>query len=250
MINFGVSAQTIVPLRKKPSDKSELTSQILYGECFEILRREENWSQIKTAYDNYVGWIDNKQINCIEKKIYLEYNAQNEIFCNDLVNFIVDEKKNKQTVVLGSILNLTAHLNHKFEGKCTNSKSAKNNIIKTSMRYLNSPYLWGGKTPFGIDCSGFTQMVYRINGLKLKRDASQQAKQGKEIKLIKNSKAGDLAFFKNSKDVITHVGIILEKNQIIHAHGKVRIDKLTSKGIYNVIEKKISHNLATIKSHF
>ena len=118
------------------------------------------------------------------------------------------------------------------------------------MRYLNSPYLWGGKSPFGIDCSGFTQMVYRINGLKLKRDASQQAKQGKKIKLIKNSKAGDLAFFKNSKGVITHVGIILEKNQIIHAHGKVRIDKLTNKGIYNVIEKKISHNLATIKSHF
>ena len=113
--------------------------------------------------------------------------------------------------------------------------------------YLNSPYLWGGKTPFGIDCSGMVQMVYRLNGYQIQRDASQQAMEGEALSFIEESEPGDLAFFDNEEGRIIHVGIIMEDNHIIHAHGKVRIDRLDHLGIYNVDTKRHTHKLRVIK---
>jgi cell wall-associated NlpC family hydrolase len=127
-------------------------------------------------------------------------------------------------------------------------KKNKEQLIETALMYLNAPYLWGGKTPFGIDCSGFTQMVYRLNGFKLMRDASEQAKQGDALSFIEESTPGDLAFFDNKEGAITHVGIIMENNHIIHAHGKVRIDRLDQTGIYNADLRTYSHKLRVIKS--
>ncbi len=112
---------------------------------------------------------------------------------------------------------------------------------------MNAPYLWGGKTPFGIDCSGFTQMVYKLNGHALLRDASEQASQGIALSFIEESEPGDLAFFDNSEGQIIHVGIIMEDNHIIHAHGKVRIDRLDHSGIYNIDKKIHTHKLRVIK---
>ena len=123
----------------------------------------------------------------------------------------------------------------------------KQTIVKTAFLYLNAPYLWGGKTPFGIDCSGFTQMVYKLNGYKLFRDASQQATQGEALSFIEESEPGDLAFFDNAEGNITHVGIIMEDNYIIHAHGKVRIDRLDHSGIYNIDKNAHTHKLRVIK---
>jgi len=123
----------------------------------------------------------------------------------------------------------------------------KTKLIETALLYLNTPYLWGGKTPFGIDCSGFTQMVYRLNGFKLLRDASEQATQGDALSFIEESSPGDLAFFDNKEGDIIHVGIIMENNHIIHAHGKVRIDRLDHSGIFNVETRKHSHKLRVIK---
>ena len=119
--------------------------------------------------------------------------------------------------------------------------------MKTAFLYVNAPYLWGGRTPFGIDCSGFTQMVYKINGYKLLRDAAQQATQGEALSFIEESQPGDLAFFDNSDGQIVHVGIIMKDNYIIHAHGKVRIDRLDQTGIYNVETNKYTHKLRVIK---
>ena len=120
-------------------------------------------------------------------------------------------------------------------------------MIKTAFSYLNAPYLWGGKTPFGIDCSGFSQMVYKLNGIQLKRDASQQAKQGATLSFIEESEPGDLAFFDNKEGAITHVGILLQDHRIIHAHGKVRIDLIDQTGIYNKEIQNHSHKLRMIK---
>ena len=126
-------------------------------------------------------------------------------------------------------------------------KLTKDDIIKTSFFYANAPYLWGGKTPFGIDCSGFTQMVYKINGIKLFRDASQQASQGEVLSFIEESTPGDLAFFDNAEGLIIHVGIIMEDHYIIHAHGQVRIDRLDQTGIFNTETKTHTHKLRVIK---
>ena len=123
----------------------------------------------------------------------------------------------------------------------------KSRLIDTALSYLNAPYLWGGKTPFGIDCSGFTQMVYKINGYSLLRDASQQATQGEALSFIEESEPGDLAFFDNADGDIVHVGIIMKDNHIIHAHGKVRIDRLDHTGIYNAERNIHTHKLRVIK---
>ena len=138
-------------------------------------------------------------------------------------------------------------LNHSYEGKITEGLKDKSQLLKTAFSYLNAPYLWGGKTPFGIDCSGFTQMVYKLNGYRILRDASQQATQGEALSFIEESEPGDLAFFDNSEGHITHVGIIMPNNYIIHAHGKVRIDRLDHSGIYNEEKRQHTHKLRVIK---
>ena len=137
--------------------------------------------------------------------------------------------------------------NHYFDGDSISSVLPKENIIKTSLLLINSPYLWGGRTPFGIDCSGFTQLIYKINGYKIDRDAKDQAKLGQVLSFVQESEPGDLAFFDNSEGDIVHVGIIMRDNYIIHAHGHVRIDRLDQTGIYNVDTKKHSHKLRVIK---
>ena len=139
------------------------------------------------------------------------------------------------------------YLKHRFEGAKAEGSLNKSNIVNTALLYLNTPYLWGGKTPFGIDCSGFTQMVYKLNGFNILRDASQQASQGEVLSFIEESSPGDLAFFDNNEGEITHVGIIMEDHRIIHAHGKVRIDLLDQSGIYNLDTKTHSHKLRVIK---
>lgn len=156
-------------------------------------------------------------------------------------------KTNNSTHCFGSSLNGISLLDHHYDGGVISGTCPKSQIIQTAFTYLNTPYLWGGKTPFGIDCSGFTQMVYKLNGYKLLRDASQQATQGEALSFIEESEPGDLAFFDNSEGTITHVGLIMEDNYIIHAHGKVRIDRLDHSGIYNVDKRKHTHKLRVIK---
>ena len=138
---------------------------------------------------------------------------------------------------------------YSFEGIKVCGQKPKSDLVKTAFMYLNAPYLWGGKTPFGIDCSGFTQMVYKLNGYSLLRDASQQATQGEALSFIEESEAGDLAFFDNDEGVITHVGIIMEDNYIIHSSGKVRIDRLDHLGIFNPDTQRHTHKLRVIKKY-
>ena len=155
-----------------------------------------------------------------------------------------------QSILIGSDLTNINILNHEYEGDIINSVNNKNSIVNTALLYQDSPYLWGGKTPFGIDCSGFTQMVYKINGHKLLRDAKDQAKQGETLSFIDECEPGDLAFFHNSSDEIVHVGIILKDNYIIHASGKVKIDRLDQTGIYDNERNIHTHNLRFIKKIF
>ncbi|MCT4574957.1 C40 family peptidase [Winogradskyella sp.] len=246
-MQYGICNLGIVPIRLEPADTSEMVTQALYGDVFKVLEQRKKWSRIRFAYDKYEGWIDNKQYFEVEKEQYNQLIESNICLSKDLIEFVADANNDLYPIPLGSNLNCLELFKQSFDGNKITSKNGKANIIKTSFLYLNAPYLWGGKTPFGIDCSGFTQMVYKLNGYKLLRDASQQATQGIALSFIEESEPGDLAFFDNSEGIITHVGIILKDNYIIHAHGKVRIDRLDHSGIFNIDKKTHTHRLRVIK---
>lgn len=246
-MEYGVCNLSIVPLRAEPSDLSEMVTQLLYGEHFKILEKRKKWSFIRLSFDGYEGWVDNKQYINISAEEYSELDAMELRLSADMVDFATNETKQLLSICMGSAISATRILNHSFEGKVIFGKLPKSHLIETAIPYLNTPYLWGGKSPFGIDCSGFTQMVYKLNGYKLFRDASQQATQGEALSFIEESEPGDLAFFDNDEGKITHVGIIMEDNYIIHAHGKVRIDRLDHSGIFNYEMRNHTHRLRVIK---
>lgn len=249
---FGICNLAIIPLRLEPSDKSEIVSQVLFGEHFEIVEQLKQWSRIKMQFDDYEGWVDSKQFKIISESNYIQLSEEAIILNGDLVDYITDHNNLLIPIPLGASISFLSKneintTNYNFEGTKISGIKPKAELIRTAFMYLNAPYLWGGKNPFGIDCSGFTQMVYKLNGYKLLRDASQQAKQGEALSFIEESEPGDLAFFDNDEGNIIHVGIMMEDNYIIHASGKVRIDRLDHLGIYNVETNKHTHKLRVIK---
>jgi len=249
---FGICNLAIIPLRFEPSDKSEIVSQVLFGEHFEVLEQLKQWSKIKLQYDDYEGWVDSKQYQIISESEYNQLSEDAIVLNADLVEYITAPNNLLLPITLGSSLSFLSHgdintSNFNFEGTKISGIKSKNCLLNTAFMFLNAPYLWGGKTPFGVDCSGFTQMVYKLNGYKLMRDASQQSKQGEALSFIEESEPGDLAFFDNEEGNIIHVGIIMDDNYIIHASGKVRIDRLDHLGIYNAEVNKHTHKLRVIK---
>ncbi|UGS22509.1 C40 family peptidase [Flavobacterium channae] len=249
---FGICNLAIVPVRAEASDKSEQVSQLLFGEHFKIIEMTSKWAQVEIAYDSYVGWIDSKQFQVISEEHYNILNDIPIVLNADLVEYITTPNNQLTSITLGASLSFldNEEINNQkyhFEGVKVCGKKNKSELVKTAFMYLNAPYLWGGKTPFGIDCSGFTQMVYKLNGYKLLRDASQQATQGEALSFIEESEPGDLAFFDNEEGNIIHVGIMMENNYIIHASGKVRIDRLDHLGIYNAETNRHTHKLRVIK---
>lgn len=249
---FAICNLAIIPLRAEPSDRSEIVSQVLFGEHFEILETQKQWSKIKLHFDDYEGWVDTKQYQLISKNSFNQLSKDAIILNADLVEYVSTYNNSLIPIPLGASLSFLNHHeinieNFDFEGMKTTGIKPKSDIIATAFMYLNAPYLWGGKTPFGIDCSGFTQMVYKLNGYKLLRDASQQSNQGEALSFIEESEPGDLAFFDNEEGKIIHVGIIMENNYIIHASGKVRVDRLDHLGIYNSEQNRHTHRLRVIK---
>jgi hypothetical protein len=235
----GICNLSVIPMRSEASHKAEMTNQILFGESFIIDKVKSEWSQVTLIHDSYSGWIENKQ--------FTEFDSINDNYyvCNKL-NEKISINNSEQQLVLGSLIPLSIDMNNKLKLKLQNKPKTlvKDDVKKISLKYLNSPYLWGGRTPLGIDCSGLVQMVFRQLGYKFPRDSHEQEKVGNTINNLNYVKTGDLAFFGEKK--ITHVGIILEKNTIIHASGKVKIDSLNSKGIID--ENKIcTHKLKSIK---
>jgi len=256
-MRFGMCNLSIVPVRFEPSHKSEMTTQLLFGELFEIIEKTEGWSKVRLVYDKYEGWVNEKQYLPLYNETFDKLHDFGCTITLDLVQVLINETKNYMIpVVLGSslpfVVNNTFYIDdHKysFDGNVRPSKEevTPEKIVENAYMYLDAPYLWGGRSPFGIDCSGLIQMTFKLSGIKLLRDAQQQATQGTMVNLLSESTPGDLAFFDNEEGNITHVGIILPNNQIIHASGRVRVDSLDHEGIYNDKIKKYTHKLRLIK---
>jgi len=258
-MEFGICIVSIAPMRKLPDDRSEMVSQALFGEAFEILGTQKNWAQIKLAYDGYIAWIDVKQMLYIDEFRYNSLTEEEYQMVGDIAQIIINTRtQDITTLPIGAIL--PQFLNGKikvrdnfyeYDGITTSSitKPNRNIIIENAMLYQNAPYLWGGKTPFGIDCSGFTQMVYKLSGIRIPRDSSKQAENGVTINFITDARKGDLAFFDDEEGNIIHVGILMGNNKIIHASAYVRIDSIDHEGIYNNQTQKYTHKLRLIKSY-
>lgn len=255
---FAVCQLSVVPVRANPSDAEEIVTQLLFGELVEILeasKAKKNWCKIRCDYDGYEGWMDIRQLRRVGE-MDAEMYRQNHAFCLDLTATLTNNS-HFLPITMGAILPMFDGINlqlgdkhYAFNGQAVQNKAITPTpelIIKFARRYLFAPYLWGGKSPFGIDCSGFTQTVFRMVGLRLRRDASQQVEQGRLVDFVDQTQAADLAFFENDKGKIVHVGIVLEGNQIIHAAGQVRIDRLDHQGIYNEERNHYSHKLRLIK---
>ena len=252
-MNYGISNLSIVPMRNEAADQSEMVNQVIFGEHFKVLEIRKKWSKIRLAHDSYEGWISNKQWIEIEEDIYKQLDKEVATITTDILDIIT--KTHHQPIVIGSILPsyksghaLINNEMYQFDGLTTPGFIKKDKLVENALMYLNAPYLWGGRSPLGIDCSGFTQMVYRLQGVDLPRDAYQQAEVGTTLSFVEESEPGDLAFFDNAEGKITHVGIILEDNHIIHASGKVRIDRIDQQGIFNTEIGNHTHKLRLIKS--
>ncbi|OEK05310.1 C40 family peptidase [Roseivirga misakiensis] len=253
--SYGVVRLSLVPMRGKPSDAAEMTSQLLFGEHYRVVEPSDDgmWLKVKNAFDDYEGWIDKKQHHTISEPYFDQIDSSEYKICTDFVEKILFNQQ-LSFVTCGAILPLLNNPIFKDEENVAFNGSSKSlhqkieipAMISLAKKYLNTPYLWGGRSPFGIDCSGFTQVVFRIAGYSLPRDSSQQILKGEEVK-FEETVAGDLAFFTNKSGKMNHVGLVIENNEVIHASGKVRIDQLDNKGILNAEVGKYTHHLFKIK---
>ncbi len=246
-MQYGIGHLSIVPLRLSPDEDAGMISQVLYGDHFKIKESRKEWSRIRISFDKCEGWVQNNQITRIPETVFHEIEKQDALYSRDFITHVCTEDDVILPVLLGSRMDTASLLQHTVEEMPSAASHPKTNLVNTALLYLNCPHLKGGKSPFGIDSSGFTQMVYKINGYRLLRTTAEQATQGDPLSFIEESEPGDLAFFDNSEGIIDHVGIILENNHIIHSYGHVRIDRLDHTGIFSTAKRKYTHQLRVIK---
>jgi hypothetical protein len=244
-----------------------MVTQILFGELYHVTGKENTWFRVKLAFDDYEGWIDSQQAELTGEPEFTRLLSSETSVSLDLVQLLSDETgKTMIPLVLGSSLpgmdesrvrigrnlffydgSVSESILQPHPFRQCNGLEFTQQLIEDAMLYMNAPYLWGGRTPFGIDCSGFVQMAYKLQGIKILRDASQQATMGEVISLLAEAEPGDLAFFDDLEGNITHVGMLIDRHRIIHCSGNVHIDTLDHEGIYNESLQKYTHKLRLIK---
>lgn len=257
-MNYGISNLSIIPVRLEPSEKSEMVTQVLFGEHFEMREQMVGWTNIKMAYDNTEGWVDTKMITPLNARTLNKIDNSPTAVTSDIITIVPVNEEQNLMLVAGSTLPVWRPYLKQFTlirdtylatgdvvyGKLKNQREV---AIQQALKYFNAPYLWGGRSPFGVDCSGFTQIIYKMIGIKLPRDAKDQVNMGTAMSFVDEAQPGDLAFFDDEEGNIVHVGIIWKRNKIIHASGQVRIDNVDQFGIFNIDTKRYTHKMRVMK---
>lgn len=256
---YGICRVSIAPIRTADADKAEMSSQLLFGEVVEILEKSDRWLYVRHAYDGYEGWMDFKQLFPLTAEQFATYRDSKYLAPAAPLNVVTDALGTKYYLSPGSSLPgfNDGHCmlgDEKFEVLFqplqVPEKVVSEDLIATALFFRNTPYLWGARNFFGIDCSGFVQTVFKLHGVPLRRDAWQQGEQGTTVDFLPEIKAGDVAFFDNAEGRIIHVGLMLNANEIIHSSGRVRIDKMDNEGIYSADLGRYTHKLRIVKRFF
>lgn len=248
---FGIIQVAHAPIRSMDSDTSEIVTQLLFGEGLSIIEQKNQWLRIQCYHDKYEGWMDEKQVLlCDPDAFHLWRKMATRRIQEHCLAFNSNEGPlylYRGSLVPEDYFNGFGLGTQRFSALQKDRQLQRNqSIVEIAQMYLNTPYLWGGRSATGIDCSGYTQMVFSFVGIQLPRDASQQVEIGKDIDL-QDVQAGDLAFFSNPAGKVIHVGILTGQGTILHAHGKIVEDPIKEDGIYKKISGQKSHNLLTVK---
>lgn len=260
-MRYGICLLPVVPMRTRPAETEEQCSQLIFGDVFSIIDFNDSRVLVEVFNDSYRGWVDKKQYVEIGKDDFYFLTHSKPLYTSEWVNEIKitniqDGITHIARVPFGSHLfsnkyRIGDYLIEAPEAKLLKTEPfSEKKLLKHLEMYYYAPYLWGGKSNFATDCSGFTQSIFKLFDCALKRDASLQAEQGTPVENIESAKPGDLAFFSNKEGRIVHVGVILSDNHIVHASGFVRVDKIDSKGIFCENSNSYTHFLKEIRRFF
>ena len=261
-MNYGITHLSQISMREQPSHQSQLVSQLLFGDAYQVEVFAGDWLKIRTLDCGYEGYIEKKQWNEMHEDDASEYTSLSKYMVTDYLIFIKEFETNvtfpvfigssfpypkDNMLILGNSIFVVELPEVRTFPNYPNLSEQQTALIQFALGYLRAPYLWGGRTPAGIDCSALVQLAFKSIHIPLHRDASQQVNYGIQIDFATEWQVGDIAFFDNKEGEITHTGIILGKDKILHASGFVKIDMLDSTGIYNKQIEQYTHNLRTVK---
>jgi len=249
----GICALSVINVYREPSEASSIVNQLLYGDHFECIEIKKFWSKIKLHYDQTEGYILNSLFTPLEPEDFEALSDYSKaIYNQNLTHYALVGEHGAMPLLIGSRLDASSKIKHELDLSQDSFKvegiTVSEQLVNTALKYTYAPYMLGGKSPFGIDASGFTQMVYKTCHLFLERDILSQSNQGQTLSFIEESKPGDLAFFDDPEGNLIHVGLVLPNNYIIHAHGCVRIDRLDHTGIFNPELNQYTHSLRVLKT--
>ncbi len=258
-MEYGAVNQALVALRAEPFDRSEMVSQLLFGETFEVIEEHKGWLRVRLSLDSYEGWLDKKVCIALTSE-QMEWISLPEVASVSTKLFSAKNIDHENPIRLcpGSSLYHFNPIDGIFKLGDETFKafsipfdppenSVRKTIVHRAFEFINSPYLWGGRSPYGIDCSGLVQVLFKIIGLPIPRDAGQQVTLGQTVNFINQVQPGDLAFFDDEEGIITHVGMVMPNASIIHSSGFVRVDSLDQQGIYSAKNKSYTHKLRVVK---
>ncbi len=258
----ALSLHSVVPVRTESREGAEQSTQMIFGELCTVLEQKPRWDRVKLNLDGQEGWVDEKMITPMSDDEYRSYfealsSAAMVVFP---MAYAVSEN-NGQTIPLTAGTRLTHYKDGRFEVlgvgfridpslvRVQPYEMNQENLLQAVRFFLNIPYLWGEKNAMGMDCSGFTQTVMGLFGKHLLRNASEQVTQGEAVASLKEAQAGDLVFFDHEDGKISHVGIVIDSERVIHCSGRVKVEKLDETGIYSAEKGEYTHNLVAIRRY-